>query len=480
MKTLIFGPPGTGKTTRLLNIVRDALRDGVLPEEIAFCSFTKKAVSEAVMRAAKEFEVRATRFVYFKTLHSLCFNLLGLKQSDVIGATHFKLFGDTMGYKLTGNVSQESDRLDEGDKLLFLENYSRLTQTPLKEMWEKNNLDVTWHMLKDFEHNYSLFKAREGVLDFTDMLTRYIKQGAALPVKLFIVDEAQDLCTLQWDVVNLLSKGCPQIYIAGDDDQAIYKWAGAKTNAMLDIPVDKKEVLPHSYRLPKVVHRFAKKFIEERVLTRQAKEFYPREEVGKIEFHSSYKSLDLSGKWLILARTNYILKQQEVHLRQRGIVYSIKGKSSIDKDFMRAIKARHDLSKGCEIEGNEAKILCHMLHNKLKVQSDMLYTKADIAIGTNWYDDFKGLDKEDKDYYNNIITRGASLYEAPTIHLDTIHGSKGGEATKVLLITDISRRVYDGMDKFPEDEARIFYVGMTRAKEELHIMYAQTRLGYDI
>ena len=42
-----------------------------------------------------------------------------------------------------------------------------------------------------------------------------------------MVDEAQDLTPLQWDMVVKIAKGVDRVYIAGDDDQAIYEWNGA-------------------------------------------------------------------------------------------------------------------------------------------------------------------------------------------------------------------------------------------------------------
>ena len=65
---------------------------------------------------------------------------------------------------------------------------------------------------------------------------------------------------------------------------------------------------------------------------------------------------------------------------------------------------------------------------------------------------------------------GEQLNKAPRILLSTIHGVKGGECSNVVLLTDLSRNTQKNMDRFPDDENRLFYVGAPRTKDHLHII----------
>ena len=91
-----FGPPGTGKTTTLLNLVDDALANGMAANDIGYFAYTRKASHEARDRAVVRFNLDAEKdFSYFRTLHSLAFRLLGLTSSDVLSEKHLKDFSNT-------------------------------------------------------------------------------------------------------------------------------------------------------------------------------------------------------------------------------------------------------------------------------------------------------------------------------------------------------------------------------------------------
>ena len=122
---------------------------------------------------------------------------------------------------------------------------------------------VVPHMLEPMAEAWEEFRlSRTPVIySFADMIVSFLEDGTAPPLDLLIVDEAQDLAELNWRLVDKLAAGSEKTYIAGDDDQAIYEWNGARPERFVDYEGE-KIVLDQSYRIPKQVHPIAKKISE--------------------------------------------------------------------------------------------------------------------------------------------------------------------------------------------------------------------------
>jgi len=89
--------------------------------------------------------------------------------------------------------------------------------------------------------------------------------------------------------------------------------------------------------------------------------------------------------------------------------------------------------------------------------------------------------ERDKVYLKACLRKGEKLNQTPRLRISTIHSAKGAEATNVMLLTDVMRRPYSMWRKintYEEDEARVFYVGLTRAKEKLHLVHPMFSQGY--
>jgi superfamily I DNA/RNA helicase len=102
----------------------------------------------------------------------------------------------------------------------------------------------------------------------------------------------------------------------------------------------------------------------------------------------------------------------------------------------------------------------------------MDYLKENHGLNTDviWHEALTKIGEEKRDYIISLLRRGTKLSGKVNIKLSTIHGAKGGEADNVLLLTDLSTKFASEYDKNPDDVNRLLYVGITRARQSLHIV----------
>jgi len=111
---------------------------------------------------------------------------------------------------------------------------------------------------------------------------------------------------------------------------------------------------------------------------------------------------------------------------------------------------------------------------------DLLVNKYGLKTRAIWHQALDRISDEEKEYFLAALRQGESLTGEPRIHISTIHGSKGGEAENVLLLTDMSPKTYNSFQENQDDEARVFYVAATRAKKNLHIIMPRTQRYFDL
>ncbi len=136
----VFGPPGSGKTTYLLNQVETELEDGVSPMRIGYFSFTKKAANEARDRAIIKFPSlkEKTDFPFFRTLHSLAFRCMSVKADMIMQPEHYKEFAEQAGIEL--NVSFEEESIAKADNPILNEiNLARIKGIDLREHYNQSS-----------------------------------------------------------------------------------------------------------------------------------------------------------------------------------------------------------------------------------------------------------------------------------------------------------------------------------------------------
>lgn len=488
---LVLGGPGCGKTTRLLDIVAEEMGNGVPASAIAFVTFTKAAAEEAKERAAIKFGLNPkTDMPWFRTIHSLAYAKLALSKDEVMAPRDWKEFGTIVGEPMSGWYEATEGAGGGqliGDSMLRVIDYASTTLRTLKDAW--NDLDefVEWNRLVRFADALRLYKEDSDKMDFNDMLQFYLANGAPVDVAVAVVDEAQDLTAAQWAVVRKAFANVERIYIAGDDDQAIYSWAGADVTQFLHL-THTPEVLPVSHRLPKVVHKYANR-IAGRISERYAKTFASSERDGSIDWHQRIDSVDItSGTWFLLARNTYMLARLEAYARDLGVNYSRRAGPAVAPGDVAAMQLWERLRTGKreDMSAMEARGLRKALDLPTMQMKELTrYTRESLNIPIGlwnepWYVALTGFSASARDYYLACLRRGEKLTKEPRVRIETIHGVKGAEAENVLLMSDLSNRTAKSYRLMPDNEHRVFYVGLTRALQSVHIVMPQTDLFYPL
>jgi DNA helicase II / ATP-dependent DNA helicase PcrA len=490
----IFGPPGTGKTTTLLNMVDDALESGINPVDIAFLAFTRKAANEAKERAAKRFNLDPDEDLrHFRTLHSLALSKVGIRPEEVMQPSNYRELGGVIGHRFQNVDGKDNDGdIFSGkinDPVLSLINLARLKKTKLRDEYNNSNLYADWNLVKYVDESVTVYKEKFGLYDFTDMLSQFIANAdqCCPRFKLTFLDEAQDLSPLQWDIAHILDKKSERMYCAGDDDQAIYRWAGADVEQFINLPGG-AEILAQSYRVPSSVHRIAER-IANRINKRYRKEYNPRKERGSVAQISGLAELDMShGSWLIMGQAGYMLWPLSQELRGMGVLFNDRGRRSISDKISTAVNAWERLRKGTAISGEEARCVYSHMSTKTRIErgfkklpgvedSDQL-TMQDLIDKHGlladpesiWHEAMDLIPDNERAYIVAMLRRGEKFNAEPRVTVSTIHGSKGGEADNVVLLTDLSPAAEAAASIDADDLHRVFYVGVTRTRENLYLV----------
>jgi superfamily I DNA/RNA helicase len=489
----IYGPPGTGKTTKLIDYVKTFYKLGTPLDKIGYFAFTTKAAKEAIKRMLDEHKnLQQKDLKHFRTLHSLAFNRLGMKKAQVMQDEHYEDIGRKVGIEVTvySDGQESTGFVDSNSEYFNLINAARIKEISIEDEYntgmysyelEKNLLHILEGELNNYKDSFKLY-------DFNDMIEKFNVSEMCPKYDVVFVDEAQDLSPIQWKMVDILRENSKYVILAGDDDQAIYGWAGADVKKFQDISAKKDIILPQSHRVPRQVQSIADKILSRIPDERRIKKNWKaRDEEGFVDHITAIEDAPLDkGEWLILARTNDRLEKLKPILKEMGIYFQFKGRKSFKASLFRSVlnysrwQNKNDLLSLSEIK----EVLdCVSYTHDLK--EERLYDLKEFGFSNTqrWYDVFT-VDPEECLYIREMLRHEENLKIDARVQLSTIHSAKGGQAPNVLLILDNTKTIREAAEKSwvkEDEENRVWYVGVTRTEQNLYIMTAKKEAhGYDI
>lgn len=579
---LVLAGPGSGKTLTIVNRVKYLIeKQKVRPEEILVVTFTRFAAAEMKSRLCLVMGKRDLP-VTVGTFHGIYYGILKwayrMNQENILS--------ETEKYQILRGVINK-ERMEIFDEEDFIQDIAaeigkvKNNRIPLEEfVSEKCSADAFRNIYRNYEQHRKELKK----IDFDDMLVLCYELFRSRPdvlaqwqkkFRYVLIDEFQDVNRIQYDVIRMLAQPENNLFVVGDDDQAIYGFRGADSELMLgfgkDFPDAKQILLGMNYRSTANIVQNSLKLIENNV-ERYSKKLEANREGGSCLHIQEVKDPVEEAEYVLeeiqKCKENGIKEEEiailfRVHTDARAVVEAMVERKIpfqmkehlpniyehfIAKDIMAyfrlATGVRHrqdflqimnrpkrylgrDSVAGAKVSFEDMrKFYCDkdwMIDRIDQFEWDvkMLMKMAPYAaiqyirkrIG---YDDFlkeyaftHQINRSDLNEVLAEIEEAAKAFSSveewfahveeytetlkvkekernrprPGVRLMTIHASKGLEFKQVFLIAANEGRIpYQKAktDKEIEEERRLFYVAMTRAKDFLKICYVKIKNGKEV
>lgn len=579
---LVLAGPGSGKTLTIVNRVKYLIeKQKVRPEEILVVTFTRFAAAEMKSRLCLVMGKRDLP-VTVGTFHGIYYGILKwayrMNQENILS--------ETEKYQILRGVINK-ERMEIFDEEDFIQDIAaeigkvKNNRIPLEEfVSEKCSADAFRNIYRNYERHRKELKK----IDFDDMLVLCYELFRSRPdvlaqwqkkFRYVLIDEFQDINRIQYDVIRMLAQPENNLFVVGDDDQAIYGFRGADSELMLgfgkDFPDAKQILLGMNYRSTANIVQNSLKLIENNV-ERYSKKLEANREGGSCLHIQEVKDPVEEAEYVLeeiqKCKENAIKEEEiailfRVHTDARAVVEAMVERKIpfqmkehlpniyehfIAKDIMAYFRLAtgkrrrqdflqvmnrpkrylgRDSVSGSQVSFEDMrKFYCDkdwMIDRIDQFEWDvkMLMKMAPYAaiqyirkrIG---YDDFlkeyaftHQINRSDLNEVLAEIEEAAKAFSSveewfahveeytetlkvkekernrprPGVRLMTIHASKGLEFKQVFLIAANEGRIpYQKAktDKEIEEERRLFYVAMTRAKDFLKICYVKIKNGKEV
>lgn len=481
----IIGPPGTGKTFRILAEIEKASKR-YDPNRIGAMSFTVAAIEEMRKRINDTLgDTCLTKHV--RTMHSMCFQLLFLDKEQV-AETHIDEFNKEHEEFRIQNASIFQETLSVRDDLMLANTQAYQQMQVLRNRCTDENKWPSYTL--ELYRTWRGWMEEMGYYDYTSMLEKVLLIDRYPVIDVLFIDEAQDLSRLQMNIIEKWAANVDVTMLVGDADQAIFRFAGSEPEIFRDINHTWSDQLKKTYRLPSKVYDLAQHIIQQ-IPNRELIEYETTRALGAV-YSSVYPMLDLPGSHMIIARCGFKVSWWIQWLIQKNRLYhnpyrpEDKAWNPSDTKEYKAIESYCAVSSGRFISESEARSMCEHIVAKDNIEQGKKHAitegekskkNVDLFDLAQWpfTDEFKTFTKNLDQIFKPktsggkialLLAEKGSLFEPPVI-VGTIHSVKGGEADYVWVDTTESKKIKYAKTESPDnyyDELRIKYVAVTRAR----------------
>lgn len=537
--TALHGPvcvlagAGTGKTRAITHRIAYGVRvNAYNPHSVLAVTFTARAAGEMRQRL----RALGAGGVQARTFHAAALRQLSYFWPEVVGGQLPQILehkAQLVGRAANG-IGLRVDRLTVRDlaseiewakvSLVDADDYARR----IADLGRPLPAGLTAQQVADAMRAYEQAKTDAVVLDFedillllADMIGRHQEVGDQIrrQYKHFVVDEYQDVSALQQFVLDQWLGGRRELCVVGDPAQTIYSFAGASPRHLLDFRREHPDAtvvrLVRDYRSTPQVVALANSLMRSRSAGPDSIELIAQRPNGPAPVYTAYdddlseaegiasriEALTATGvparEVAVLYRTNSQSEAIEEALSMRGIGYLVRGgQRFFDRDEVkRAIILLRGAAVAARAEGDDV-ALGEAVRSTLvdagwaeqppaqrgavRERWDSLQALADLADDLAIDAAEAGGNVTLRDFVEHLAER-AQAQHAPAVDgvtLTTMHAAKGLEWDAVFIIGASEGLVPISLAESAEaveEEKRLLYVAITRAREHLAVSYARAR-----
>lgn len=372
----LLAGPGSGKTFVLTHRIQNLIEYyHIYPSKILVITFTKAAALEMENRFLKLMAPQKPK-VHFGTFHSIFFQIIKntneYRNATLITEKEKTQLLEEILLQLNLNDYTDFDTVRQIlDAISCIKN--QYTEEP-----DFQNPILAYDELKTIYEEYTNHLKDMKKIDYDDMILlclHRLKQDKNLLANVqmlyefVLIDEFQDINTLQYEVIKMLTKEHQNIFIVGDDDQSIYGFRGAKPDIMKQFMMDfhnaTQLIMNMNYRSCQEIVEFSGNIIIENInryskIIKASKtepglvdiavsKSYEDQFAGMISYIDQCNLQQISFDDIaILVRTNKELDEISLLLKAKGIPYKRKEKehSPLEKSYFQDLLAYLEFANG--------------------------------------------------------------------------------------------------------------------------------------